>query len=125
MDLFFDNVVQYWEESQKRPKKILFLKYEELKRDPKGEVKKLAEFLGKPFSSEEDIEKVLWKCSLERLKSLEVNKNGSIFYGVPNSSYFRKGLVGDWKNYLTPEMEKQIDETARLKFSATGLHLES
>lgn len=117
--------MQYWEESQKRPKKILFLKYEELKRDPKGEVKKLAEFLGKPFSSEEDIEKVLWKCSLERLKSLEVNKNGSIFYGVPNSSYFRKGLVGDWKNYLTPEMEKQIDETARLKFSATGLHLES
>ncbi|KAI5670301.1 hypothetical protein M9H77_10665 [Catharanthus roseus] len=122
---FFDHVLQYWGETQKRPNKILFLKYEDLKKDPKGEVKKLADFLGKPLIDEAEIDKVLWRCSLDRLKNLEVNKNGSILYGVPNSSYFRRGVVGDWKNYLSTDMEKLIDETAKLKFEGSGLHLES
>lgn len=120
---FFDNVLEYWFESQKRPSNILFLRFEELKKDPKREVKKLASFLGKPFGNEEEAEKVLWRCSLERLRNLEVNKNGSILYGVPNSSYFRRGVVGDWKNYLTPELEEQINETARSKFEGSGLDL--
>lgn len=121
---FFDHVLEYWLESQKRPTKILFLKYEELKRDPKTEVKKLASFLGRPFGSEEEVEKVVWRCSLERLRNLEVNKNGSIVYGVPNSSYFRRGVVGDWKNYLTPKLEEQINETSRSKFEGSGLNLD-
>ncbi|CAA2982526.1 cytosolic sulfotransferase 5-like [Olea europaea var. sylvestris] len=120
---FFDHVLQYWLESRKNPQKILFLKYEELKRDPKGEVKKLAEFLGKPFATEEEIDKVLWRCSLERLKNLKVNKNGSIVYSVPNSLYFRKGVVGDWKNYLTPEMEEKINQMSSIKLEEHGLFL--
>lgn len=121
---FFDHVLEYWLESQKRPTKILFLKYEELKREPKAEVKKLASFLGRPFASEEELEKVVWRCSLERLRDLEVNKNGSILHGVPNSSYFRRGAVGDWKNYLTPELQQQINQTALSKFEGSGLDLE-
>ncbi|KAL3524119.1 hypothetical protein ACH5RR_016953 [Cinchona calisaya] len=122
---FFDHVLEYWLESQKRPNKILFLRYEELKRDPKGEVKKLASFLGKPFVNEEEVEKVLWRCSLERLRNLDVNKNGSILYGVPNSSYFRRGVVGDWKNYLSPELQEQINRTARSKFEGSSLDLDA
>ncbi|CAN4090273.1 unnamed protein product [Withania somnifera] len=80
---FFEHVLEYWEESKKRPQKILFLKYEDLKMDPKKEVKKIALFLGKPFDNEEDVEMVLNKCSLERLKNLEVNKSGSTFSRCP------------------------------------------
>ncbi|PIN21572.1 Sulfotransferase [Handroanthus impetiginosus] len=119
---FFEHVVEYWLESQKRPEKMLFLKYEEMKRDPKGEVSKIAEFLGRPFGDGE-VDEILWRCSLDRLKNLEVNKNGSILYNVPNSSYFRKGEVGDWKKYLTPEMEERINQTSRSKLEAFGLFL--
>ncbi|KAA8533909.1 hypothetical protein F0562_031426 [Nyssa sinensis] len=119
---FFDHVLQYWMESLKRPHKILFLKFEDLKRDPKGQVKRLASFLGRPFRSEEEVDEVLWRCSLERLKNLEVNKNGlSSLTGVPNSSYFRLGIVGDSKNYLTPEMEERLDEITRMKLGSSGL----
>ncbi|XP_057808510.1 cytosolic sulfotransferase 5-like [Salvia miltiorrhiza] len=120
---FVEHVVGYWEESRKRPKKILFLKYEELKADPKMQLLKIAEFMGRPFGDDEEgeVDEILDRCSLERLKNLEVNKSGSHFISVPNSSFFRKGGVGDSKNYLTPEMEMQIHQTITLKLEAIGL----
>ncbi|XP_047983192.1 cytosolic sulfotransferase 12-like [Salvia hispanica] len=120
---FSDHVAEYWLESQKRPDKILFVKYEEMKSDPKGQVSRIAEFLGRPFGEEGQVDDVLWRCSLERLKNLEVNKNGSILLNVPNTSFFRKGEVGDWKNYLTSEMEDRIDQTIGLKLEDFGLIL--
>ncbi|CAN4124530.1 unnamed protein product [Withania somnifera] len=96
---FFEHVLEYWEESKRRPQKILFLKYEDLKRDPR----------------KEDLDKVLWKCNFERLKNLEVNKSGSFFNNIPNSAFFRKGIVGDWKNHITREMEEQLDKITSLK----------
>ncbi|XP_015170824.1 cytosolic sulfotransferase 5-like [Solanum tuberosum] len=120
---FFEHVLEYWEESKKRPQKILFLKYEDLKIDPKKEVAKIALFLGKPFGNEEDLEIVLKKCSLERLKNLEVNKSGSIASYFHNSAFFRKGVVGDWKNHMTPKMEEQLDKITKLKLQGSGLEL--
>ncbi|KAL0359066.1 UNVERIFIED_CONTAM: Cytosolic sulfotransferase 5 [Sesamum angustifolium] len=120
---FFEHVVEYWQESQKRPDKILFLKYEELKTDPKAQISKIGEFLGRPFGSEAEVEEVVERCCLERLKNLEVNKNGSILFNVPNTCYFRKGEVGDWKNYLTPEMEDRINQTTLIKLQPFGLFL--
>ncbi|CAI0378273.1 unnamed protein product [Linum tenue] len=133
---FYEHVVGYWEESKKRRGNVLFLRYEELCRDPKEQVRKLASFLGKSFDAkaggddeEEEVvmvmEKVLWRSSLGRLKELEVNKNGVWEAGqLPNSHFFRKGTVGDWKNYLTPQMAERIDQLTQLKLQGTGLSLD-
>ncbi|CAI0378305.1 unnamed protein product [Linum tenue] len=90
--------------------------YEELCREPKEQVRKLASFLEKPFSldGDEEVEKVLWRSSLDRLKELE----------VPNAHFFRKGTVGDWKNYLTPRMAERIDQLTQFKLQGTGLSLD-
>ncbi|XWS60407.1 hypothetical protein CRYUN_Cryun07bG0034000 [Craigia yunnanensis] len=50
---YWDHVLGYWKGSLETPDKILFLKYEELKKEPLIVVKRLAEFLGHPFSLEE------------------------------------------------------------------------
>ncbi|KAK8612247.1 hypothetical protein V6N13_092366 [Hibiscus sabdariffa] len=122
---FFDHVLQYWNQSLKAPNKVLFLKYEDLKRDPIGEVKKLALFLGKPFGDEKEVEDVIWRCSLERLKNLEVNKNGvDPWVGMPNSTYFRTGIVGDWKNMLSNEMSELLDQITEQKLMGSGLHFD-
>ncbi|XP_027155514.1 cytosolic sulfotransferase 5-like [Coffea eugenioides] len=121
---FFDHVLQFWNESLRAPEKVLFLKYEELKSDPKGQVKKLAAFLGRPFENEEQVDQVLWRSSLERLKNLEVNKTGfDPWAQMPNSSFFRRGVVGDWKNALTPEMEERLDQITKTKLAGSGLDL--
>ncbi|GMP22159.1 hypothetical protein CsSME_00000297 [Camellia sinensis var. sinensis] len=71
-----------------------------------------------------ELEKVLWRCSLDRLKNLEVNKNGLTSVGIPKSSFFRLGVVGDWKNNLSNEMQEKLDQMTKMKLENTGLELE-
>jgi hypothetical protein len=42
---------------------------------------------------------------------------------VPNSAFFRLGVVGEWKNYLAPETCECLDRLAGMKFEGIGLRL--
>ncbi|MCL7051240.1 hypothetical protein MKW94_025021 [Papaver nudicaule] len=125
----WENVLGYWKASLENPKKVLFLKYEDLKQEPKSHVKMLAEFLGFPFSEEEErgqvIEDILKLSSFEFMKSLSMNKDGSIGLGIENKIFFRKGEVGDWKNQLTTSMVERIDSLFEEKLQGSGLVFES
>ncbi|CDP00475.1 unnamed protein product [Coffea canephora] len=124
---FWDHVSDYWEESRKRPNKVLFLKYEDMKEDPNLHVKRLAEFFGVPFSIEEAtsgvVDGIIKLCSFENLSKLKVNKDGKLPSGVENKTFFRRGGVGDWKNYLWPVMVERLDYLTEEKFQGSGLHL--
>ncbi|XP_074270708.1 cytosolic sulfotransferase 13-like [Silene latifolia] len=77
---FFEHVVTYWKMSLEQPEKVLFLKYEDLKDDPKHHLKRVAEFIGMPFTPFEEsqnfIDQIIEFCSIGNMKELEVNKNG-------------------------------------------------
>ncbi|KAK4587584.1 hypothetical protein RGQ29_018836 [Quercus rubra] len=122
---FWDHMLGYWKESIERPHKVLFLKYEDLKEDVTFHLKKLAEFLGFPFSLEEeragDVEKIAKLCSFENMKELEVNKAGKSIKYFENKTLFRKGEVGDWVNYLTPRMVEQLAKVVEEKLGGSGL----
>nr|XP_043608696.1 cytosolic sulfotransferase 12-like [Erigeron canadensis] len=122
---FWDHVLGYWGESLKNPEKVLFLKYEDMKEKPTFHLKKLAEFLECPFSFKEEKEKVvegiLELCSFDKLSNLKVNKDGKLPSGEDCSAFFRKGEVGDWKNYLTTEMVERLDKICKDKFDGSGL----
>ncbi|KAF8378550.1 hypothetical protein HHK36_029893 [Tetracentron sinense] len=87
----------YWKESLKRSQKILFLKYEEMKKEPRAQLKRLASFLERPFVKEEDVDKVLW----------------------------RLGNVGDWKNNFTTDMKERLNEITKTKLEGSGLDLDN
>ncbi|KAI3934133.1 hypothetical protein MKW92_029846 [Papaver armeniacum] len=115
---YWDHVLGYWKGSLETPCKVLFLKYEDLK--------KLAEFLGHSFSMEEEsqgvIKEILSLCSFQHMKNLDVNKSGKILgNSIANKDVFRKGEVGDWKNYLTPEMVERLDRLMEEKLCGSGL----
>lgn len=126
---FWDHVLGFWNASLENPENILFLKYEDMKKNTMFYVKKLADFLNMPFSQEEENEgvprKIMELCGFENLSNLEVNKTGKhraeTGLGINNSIYFRKGEVGDWKNHLTEEMTERIDALAKEKFGDSGL----
>ncbi|XVF54466.1 hypothetical protein PTKIN_Ptkin05aG0182500 [Pterospermum kingtungense] len=128
---YWDHVLEFWRASLERPDKILFLKYEEMREDTVSYVKKLAKFIGYPFSLEEEekglVEKIVKMCSFEHLSNLEVNKNGKHREGtsmaIENKVFFRRGEVGGWKNYLTPEMAAVLDQITVEKLSGSGLTL--
>ncbi|KAH1123293.1 hypothetical protein J1N35_006453 [Gossypium stocksii] len=127
----WDHILGYWKASQERPEKVMFLKYEELMNDSELYVKKLAEFIGYPFSFEEEqggvVKKLIDLCSFENLSNLDVNKTGKRHEEddeATNKTFFRKGKVGDWQNHLTPEMANRLDNIVEQKLSGTGLSFE-
>ncbi|KAF8038022.1 hypothetical protein BT93_B0774 [Corymbia citriodora subsp. variegata] len=112
-----------------KPHKVLFLKYEDLKEDVVAQVKKVAEFVGLPFSLGEEKEGVAQEiaetCSLRKLKDLEVNKTGKFMPNFENRSYFRKGEVGDWVNYLSPPIVARLRRIMEEKMSPFGLEFKT
>ncbi|KAL2898138.1 Cytosolic sulfotransferase 15 [Bienertia sinuspersici] len=122
---FFDHLMGYWKESLERPKKVLFLKYEDLKEDGVLQMKKVAEFVGFPFSIEEEkqgvVEDLIKLCSIESLKEMEVNKKGKCDPDFENKCFFRKGVVGDAANYLTPPMVERLTKIMEEKLNGSGL----
>ncbi|CAN1220547.1 Cytosolic sulfotransferase 1 [Linum perenne] len=125
---YWDHMLEYYEQSKTSPEHVMFVKYEDLHRDTKLHVRQLAKFMGRPFGDGDDVggeeeddvevEKVIWRSSFDRLKGLDANKTG-----MTSDLYFRRGEVGDWRNHLTPEMAKRIDDITRVKFRGCGLYL--
>ncbi|XP_010271910.1 PREDICTED: cytosolic sulfotransferase 15-like [Nelumbo nucifera] len=125
---YWNHLLGYWNESLTRPRNVLFLRYEELKEDIVSQLRRIADFLGCPFSLEEGrqgvIEEIVRLCSFESLRNLEVNKTGCFIPGYESNSLFRRGEVGDWMNYLTPPMVKRLDQLMREKLSDSGLEFD-
>lgn len=96
--------------------------------DPLGIVKRVADFVGHPFTKDEEREgvgkKIVDLCSFTKLTGLDVNKKreGGSKFDI-NHTFFRKGLAGDWKNHLTAEIAERVDTITRLKLEGSGLNL--
>ncbi|TYI83634.1 hypothetical protein E1A91_D05G306900v1 [Gossypium mustelinum] len=124
---FWDHVLGYWNMSLEKPSNVLFLRYEQLKEDPVAQTKRLAEFLGFPFSIEEEktgvVNQIVDFCSFNNLKDLEVNKTGKMAETIlPNNKlFFRSGKVGDYVNYLTPTAVERFNNILEEKLSGSGL----
>ncbi|BFG20533.1 hypothetical protein CerSpe_068070 [Prunus speciosa] len=122
---FWDHMLGYWEESLLRPNKVLFLKYEDMKEDGAFQLKKLAKFLGFPFTLEEErggvVENIAKLCCFENMKKLEVNKIGSSIKNFENKNLFRKAEVGDWVNYLSPKMVERLSKVIEERLGSSGL----
>lgn len=52
------------------------------------------------------MEKLLKHLSFSSMKENPVNN----FVNNDKGSFIRKGIVGDYKNHMSPEMEKQFDK---------------
>ncbi|KAF7067289.1 hypothetical protein CFC21_073196 [Triticum aestivum] len=121
------HVLQYWEASR-RPcggGEVLFLRYEEMLRDPAGSLKTMAEFMGCGFSEEEVargvVDEIVDLCSLEKLKNMEANRDGRRnASGIRSDSFFRKGVAGDWSSHMSPEMGKMLDEATEDALRGSG-----
>ncbi|XP_028263584.1 sulfotransferase family cytosolic 2B member 1-like isoform X2 [Parambassis ranga] len=90
---------------------ILYISYEELTADLKASVAKVAEFLEKRLD-DEVMEKIAEKCLFNNMKENKVSNYSTTpiqFLDQTKTKFFRKGVVGDWKNLLAAEEAEHFD----------------
>jgi hypothetical protein len=91
---------------------FLLVRYEKLLGDPQGEFRRCLDYLGIEISTAL-LDDIVARSQFERMAS------GKRFWKAtrkpgqadPNS-HFRKGVVGDWKNYLSEDHIKRFKEVA-------------
>ncbi|CAN6178561.1 unnamed protein product [Urochloa humidicola] len=125
---FWDHILGYWRAAAAAPENVLFLRYEELLGDPAENVRRLARFIGLPFSADEEeagiVHGIVELCSLDSLRGMEAkNRTGYMDarFKFPREALFRKGVADDWRTHMTPEMAHRIDGVVADKFRGTGL----
>ena len=84
------------------------VRYEDMKQTPLETFTKVASFLNLP-NNEEQIAAAIEKCKIENLQNQE-KETPFIERSAKAASFFRKGIVGDWKSTLTkPQIDKIIE----------------
>lgn len=101
--------------------KLLMVKYEDLRADTKGELRRILAFLGQD-PSDAELEDAVAFASIENMRRMEAenaNKSGaqrSMKPGDasdPSSFKVRRGKVGGWHDYVTDEQAAAIDRMVR------------
>jgi hypothetical protein len=93
------------------------IRYEDMITDPAGTISVALERMGRPFS-EDRLPQAIQENSFERLTG--GRKRGKEDRG----SHYRKGVVGDWRNYFTREQNRSYFERFRPYFKAFNYSLE-
>ncbi|MEM7132587.1 MAG: sulfotransferase domain-containing protein [Chloroflexota bacterium] len=86
--------------------RILIVRYEDLKRDTFSTFERVIRFCGLPMESHR-IEKAVEFSTFEQLANQE-REVGFEEKNVHASSFFRKGIVGSWKEQMPSQLIKQI-----------------
>ncbi|XP_067663016.1 sulfotransferase 1A1-like [Haliotis asinina] len=96
--------VKDWEEVKKTTDlAILNMTFEDLKQDTVGEAKRLCKFLGLN-RSDKFITQVCEQCQFESMKKVKASA------AVTGNIAYRKGEVGDWKNWFTVAQSEWFDK---------------
>ena len=129
---YFDWVLSWW--NHRFELKTLFLLYEDMKTDFDKCVKQIAEFLGSEYYDKLKtdgnlMESIRKQCSIDHMKQTTDKQMGQrggkskqeILEPIREFHIVRKGVVGDWRNHMTDEQSRRIDEKFHQKFDGTGV----
>lgn len=114
---WFDHIRGWYE--HRHDFSILFMMYEEMKKDLRSSVLKISHFLQKDLS-EEDLETVVEKATFQNMKSDpkanydEILKH-ELGKRTEEGAFLRKGTVGDWKHHFTVDQNERFDKIFQRK----------
>ncbi|XP_002742018.1 sulfotransferase 1E1-like [Saccoglossus kowalevskii] len=115
-----ESVIHWWK--RRMDDNVLFIKYEDMKRDLKGAVKTVAAFLGKDLSPDV-IDKITDHCQIENMKKSAIARKDWFckHYDMKESPFVRKGKVGGWKDHFTVALNQTFTKKYEELMQGTGL----
>ncbi|KAM5171481.1 sulfotransferase 6B1-like [Mantella aurantiaca] len=120
---WFDHTLS-WEEHQNEMG-TLFLYYESMKKNPFKSVRKISSYLGININDNE-ITEICKKTSFSEMKNnveKEISDPNHTVCSLTSNRrlIFRKGTVGDWKEYFSTKQNRQFDEFYNTKMNTSCL----
>lgn len=140
---YFEHVRSWY--NYRNENNVLFVTYEQLKKDTPGMVLKIADFLGKEQYGVKlrqrpgILAKILNETSIESMKKLNPGMNsvakqtssmspdpehvasGAFSKKTTQVDFVRKGMVGDWRDHFTLEQVARMKERIALKTAGTDV----
>ncbi|XP_038618986.1 sulfotransferase 1A1-like [Tachyglossus aculeatus] len=119
---WYRHVQEWWELRKQQP--VLYLFYEDLKEDPKREIRKIMEFVERPLS-EEILDRIVRETSFKNMKENPMANFSSLPSYIMDhevSPFMRKGIAGDWKNHFTVAQNELFDADYAEKMAGSELH---
>ncbi|KAH6929349.1 hypothetical protein HPB50_026831 [Hyalomma asiaticum] len=143
---YFDHVLSWF--AHRNDPNVLFMHYEDIQADPRSHVMKLAAFLGKQYHRKladqpEALDRVVKFSGIDFMRS-KTGADIKAFFTRPldnaddlcpglkyyhylamkypkNAGFIRKGVVGDWKEHFTPEMNARMEAKIYQRLRGTDL----
>ncbi|CAE1269336.1 unnamed protein product [Acanthosepion pharaonis] len=119
---YFEYMNKWWQVIKDNPN-CLVVSYEEASQNLLKTVNKIGHFLGKP-PSPELAAGITELCTFDRMKKEKVstmdNQNQDEFW-KPNYSFYRKGKVATWKEWLTVAQSERIDARVKTELADCGI----
>ena len=116
---FIEHMIEAW--NLRHHPNMCFVFFEDMKRDLKSQIRKVAAFLGKSYSDEQ-INMLASHLHIDNFKkNPHVNKESMSMVHKDRGNFIRKGKTGDWKNHFTPEMTAKFDAWLEQKLKGTDL----
>ncbi|KAI4178553.1 MAG: hypothetical protein LQ346_007408 [Caloplaca aetnensis] len=116
---WFEHVLGWWRASREQGGKgnILFLTFEDLKRDTAGQIRRIAEFL-RVDVTQEKLDEVVRKIGFGEMQK-------TAFSGLKDvkefNEFFRKGEIGSWKDQFTVRQAEEFDRLSVERMKGSGL----
>ena len=103
----FDWIKGWWD--QRNRDNILVVKYEDMIKDCAGVVRKVAKFLGQDLN-DKVVDNIVQSCSIKNMRKDPMVNIQNAAVDMAAGNFYRKGEIGDWKNYLSEEESKIVDQ---------------
>ncbi|XP_077532459.1 sulfotransferase ssu-1-like [Haemaphysalis longicornis] len=140
---YFEHVLSWY--NYRNENNVLFVTYEQLKKDTPGMVLKIADFLGKEQYGDklrqrpEILAKILNATSIESMRKLNPSVAKQLASTFPDpehvvrgasrslakkttqGDFVRKGIVGDWRDHFSLEKVARMKERIALKTAGTDV----
>jgi hypothetical protein len=100
---------------------VLFMTYEEMKKDLRGTVRRIAAFL-KVALSEDEVDRVVLQSSFDHMKQIEHKFETGMMvpWATPRGAMMRRGQHGGSDELLTPALQQRIDDHCRAELKRLG-----
>lgn len=112
---YFDWLVNWWPNASLP--NVLAIKYEEMQSNCADVVQRVAKFMGRELD-DTAIQRVVEGSSFKNMRSSNAIVSSN---SVNKDMFFRKGVVGDWKNHMNDEEVKYTDKMCERHLNPIGL----